>query len=108
MSCRNSSAVHVKKVKERIVTYGDSLEFKGERTLYPDFNVLNRRTRQEYYLEHLGMMDDPEYAADAVRRIECFGTHGIFPGKNLLITAETKNRSLNIKILDRFIHEYLI
>lgn len=88
--------------------YEYPLEFKGERTLYPDFNVLNRRTRQEYYLEHLGMMDDPEYAADAVRRIEYLGAHGIIPGKNLLITAETRNRPLNVKILNRFIHEYLI
>ena len=31
---------------------------------HPDFTVLNKRTRKEYYWEHFGRMDDPETADD--------------------------------------------
>ncbi len=88
--------------------YECPLEFKGEYTIYPDFTILNKRTRKVYYLEHLGMMDDSDYAADAVRRIEFLGLHGVIPGKNLLITSETKSRPLNMKILNRLVQEFLI
>jgi hypothetical protein len=38
----------------------------------PDFLLLNVRTRKEYYWEHLGLMDNPEYCDKAVKKIECF------------------------------------
>ena len=41
--------------------YEYPLELKDGRTIYPDFLCLNVRTRQEFYWEHFGMMDDPEY-----------------------------------------------
>ena len=38
--------------------------------IYPDFTVLNVRTRETIYLEHLGMMDDPQYYESAIKRIQ--------------------------------------
>ena len=32
-----------------------------KRTVYPDFYVLNPRTRKAYYWEHFGRCDDPDY-----------------------------------------------
>ena len=36
--------------------------------VYPDFTCLNLRTRKEVLWEHLGMMDNPEYASMAVKK----------------------------------------
>ena len=88
--------------------YEALLVFQEGIQLYPDFTVLNKRTREVFYLEHFGMMDDPEYAERAVRRIEEYEQHGILPGKQLLITFETKRRPLNMKTVDIIIQEYFL
>lgn len=76
--------------------------------VYPDFTVLNKQTRDIFYIEHFGMMDNPEYAEKVIRKIEEYEKNGIFPGKQLLMTFETKNRPLNTSILCKMISEYLL
>ena len=76
--------------------------------MYPDFKVLNKRTRREYYWEHLGMMDDEEYAAHAMQKIETYAGNGILPGKNLILTHETSQRPLNVKTVQKLIDAFLI
>ncbi len=56
---------------------------------HPDFCCLNVRTRQVYYWEHFGKMDDPEYAKRAVEKISLYQANGYNLGKNLIITMET-------------------
>lgn len=69
---------------------------------------LNKRMRQEFFWEHLGMMDLPEYAADAVEKISIYGMHGIILGKNFIITAETSKKPLDERLVDKYIDEYLM
>lgn len=78
------------------------------RYIRPDFTVLNKRTRREYYWEHLGMMDDRDYCEAAVRKVEAFEKHNILPGEKLILTYETKAHPLNIKIAERLIEKYLL
>lgn len=59
-------------------------------TIHPDFLCLNTRTHQEFIWEHLGMMDDPAYAEKAIARIKKYRSYGYVPGKNLILTFETK------------------
>ena len=80
----------------------------GNTILYPDFTALNKRTRKEFYLEHLGMMDDPNYCNDTISRIELYEKHGLFPGESLLLTFETKNRPLDSRVLDIIVRKYLL
>ena len=77
-------------------------------TVLPDFLCLNVRTRKEFYWEHFGMMDDPEYAQKSVSKINFYTQNGIFPGKNLIITMETKNSPLKIRDLEKVIKEFLL
>ena len=42
--------------------YEYPVHLRGYGTVYPDFTLLNVRERKECYLEHFGMMDDPEYS----------------------------------------------
>ena len=54
------------------------------------------------------MMDDAEYAENAIKRIQSMEASGILPGKNLLIMAETKQNPISIKSVNILIQEYLI
>lgn len=75
--------------------------------LHPDFYCLNLRTRQEFAWEHFGMMDDPDYAARATKKLELYAENGFFPGKNLIITMETSENPLSSKLLKSVIQTYL-
>lgn len=54
------------------------------------------------------MLDNPEYLENAHRRIRKMQKQGLVIGKNLLITTETYNEPLDIKILNSIINEYFI
>ena len=71
----------------------------GSTIIHPDFTILQVHTRRTLFLEHFGMMDDPEYANAAVSRIHLYIRHGILPGDRLIMTFETKSSPLNMKLL---------
>ena len=77
------------------------------RLIYPDFTILNVRLRKEILWEHLGMMDDPEYAETAVRKLNSLAHSGYLPGDNLILTFETRNAPLNTTLLKKLISRYL-
>ena len=79
--------------------YECPLRLKGFGTVHPDFTALRRNARREIYWEHLGMMDDPEYTARAVRKISAYILNGFYPGEDLIITAETNASPINIREL---------
>lgn len=64
--------------------YECPLSLKETGTIHPDFTVLNVRVRKEYYWEHLGMMDNPQYAQNALNRISNYEKHGYYPGELIM------------------------
>lgn len=88
--------------------YECPLYLAGYGQIRPDFTVLNKRTRKEYYWEHLGMMDDPEYVGKTIMKIETYQKNNIFVGDNLLLTYETLEHPLNIRIVEGIINKYLL
>lgn len=74
----------------------------------PDFTVLNKRTRREFYRKHFGMMSNPEYSDKAIKKIITYEKNHIYQGKQLLITYESSSHPLNMKHLDAFINEFLL
>ena len=87
--------------------YEHPLYLKSGRTIHPDFLCLNLRTRQEYFWEHFGMMDDPDYTENAVSKVKLYNENGIFPGINLIITMETQSKQISTQQLERLINAYL-
>lgn len=87
--------------------YEKPLYLKGYGTVYPDFTFLSRKTGQEIYWEHEGMMDKQEYAKTAVRKIECYQMNHIYPGDRLILTFETEQNTLNSRIVVKLIEKYL-
>ena len=76
-------------------------------TFYPDFLCLNVRTREEFYWEHFGMMDDPDYLQKTINKLSLYAQNGIFPGHGLIISMESSAVPLNTKDVERIIQNYL-
>ena len=76
-------------------------------TLHPDFLCLNTRTRAEFFWEHCGLMDDPTYSKNTAGKLRLYTENGILPGRNLIITMETKTEPPTAQVLEKLIAEYL-
>ena len=88
--------------------YENPLYLKGYGTVYPDFTFLSKKTRKEIYWEHEGMMDKPEYAKSAVKKIESYQRNGIHLGERLILTFETELTVLNSQIVEELVEKYLV
>ena len=77
-------------------------------TVYPDFTCLDLRTRKELLWEHLGMMDNPEYASIAVKKLSSYLQCGYVLGKNLIITMESSENPLNQNDVKRIVKEMFL
>lgn len=88
--------------------YEKPLYLKGYGTVYPDFTFLSKKTRKEIYWEHEGMMDKPEYAKSAVKKIESYQRNGIHLGERLILTFETELTVLNSQIAEELVEKYLV
>lgn len=68
-------------------------------TVYPDFTIINRATGKITYWEHCGMMDKKKYADDFVEKLKSYHKNGIDIGENLMLTFETEDVMLDLKIV---------
>ncbi len=74
---------------------------------YPDFTLLNKRTRQVIYWEHMGKLGDESYCSDNIQKLEDYADYGIIQGKNLILTYECAKKSLSTKMVELLIKEFL-
>lgn len=114
-----NSGIRVRSKSEKIMAdYFDSIQIpykyecplymKNYGIIYPDFTFLSRKTGEEIYWEHEGMMDNEEYAKAAVKKIELYQKNNIYPGERLILTFETSSTSLSTTILKEFTERYLL
>lgn len=87
--------------------YEEPLEISKSRFIFPDFTILNVRERKEVYLEHFGIMDNPEYCKKAIEKVEAYQANGIYMGENLIITMESSMKGINLQYLERLIKNVL-
>ena len=87
--------------------YECPLELTGYGMVYPDFTVLNKNTMEVVYLEHLGKMDDPEYAAKAVAKVRNYERTGIYVGRNLFLTMETKATPFDAGCIETMFRDFI-
>ena len=76
--------------------------------MYPDFMILNIRLRKVFIHEHLGMMDNPDYAAKALEKILTYQNNGFWPGEDLIITFEHSACPFDIKTAEAIIDRYYL
>ncbi len=87
--------------------YEYPIAIKGAGVVHPDFYCLNVRTRKEFAWEHFGLMDDPDYATQAVKKIELYAKAGYTIGDKLIATFETSTNPLNAKYVGNVIKNFL-
>lgn len=78
----------------------------GGMVLHPDFTILRMGDRKEIYWEHLGMMDDPEYCENAIRRLRLYEANGIYSGSELVLSMESGSVPINLAVINRLINKY--
>lgn len=88
--------------------YECPIELKGYGTIYPDFVLLYVAERKEYILEHLGMMDNPEYSIKAIRKINTYAQNGIYVGDRLLLTYETSQDPVDMRLLQKMLQKLFL
>lgn len=67
---------------------------KSRKNVYPDFTVINKRTGVIKYIEHAGMMDDPDYVDHFIKKINTYIENDIMPGRDLMISYESSSNHL--------------
>lgn len=77
------------------------------RIRHPDFCALNVRERKTYYWEHCGKVGDEEYGDYISRKMNDYVRSGLIPGKDLIITMESKNAPVNMNTVQGIIDAYL-
>ncbi|MBQ7247057.1 MAG: hypothetical protein IJS22_03080 [Lachnospiraceae bacterium] len=77
--------------------YEYPVKLRGYGTVYVDFLLLNTTTRDEFYYEHFGMVDDPKYAKTMFDRLGAFISSGIIPGKKLIFSFERSDSPVDLR-----------
>ncbi len=75
---------------------------------FPDFTILNKRTRKIIYWEHLGKLGDEDYCKDNIQKLEDYADYGILQGRNLILTYECSGKPLTTKTIETLIKELLV
>ena len=106
---RSKSEVLISNVLDELgipYLYEKPLKLSKYKTVSPDFTLLDMRTRQEVYLEHLGMLDNMDYVEKNMNKIRAYEEAGIYIGSRLLISHEARNAQFNAKSVKGMLSEY--
>ena len=68
--------------------------------------VLDVKRRKVWYWEHRGMMDDKDYARNAILKMKSYLQSGICLGKELIISEETSTNPLGTNEIKGIIKRY--
>ena len=88
--------------------YECPIYLKGIGIVYPDFTFLSKKIGKEVYWEHNGMVDEPLYARNMVRKIDAYESNGIFSGERLILTFETEQNILNSSKIEQMVRNYIM
>ena len=74
--------------------------------VYPDFLIVHPINGRFYIWEHFGMMDEPDYARRAIKKLDLYARDGFVVGVNLIISTETQGRKLSTSMVDALILDF--
>lgn len=77
--------------------YEAQLVLKNGKKKYPDFTLLNPKTQEVVYHEHLGLIDKEEYRQSNMEKLDEYRRNEIYQGKNLIVTYEGEGSYFNIR-----------
>ena len=77
------------------------------KNFYPDFTVLNVSSGEIKYVEHLGMMDHPNYYKNALAKLDVYERNGLLVGRDIILFHESSYRPLSTRTVSDYILEFL-
>ena len=83
------------------------IENGRQKTIYPDFTILNKHTGEITYWEHAGRMDDPYYANDFVKKMNTYIANDLLPGRDVVVSFESQSNPLDIKVVKRLVKQII-
>lgn len=83
------------------------MENGRQKTIYPDFTIINRHTGAITYWEHAGRMDDPYYANEFVRKMNTYVANDLLPGRDVIVSFESLSNPLEIKGVKRLVKQLI-
>lgn len=87
--------------------YECSLQLSGT-TIFPDFTILHPKTKEVFYWEHFGLMDDYQYCKSMHSKLQLYTSHGIIPSIQLITTYETKEHPLSPNLVEELVKYYFL
>ncbi len=78
---------------------------RGLGIIHSDFTLLDPAERTEVVFEHFGLMEDPAYLRNALRKIDLLERNGYFLGDTFLCTFESREHVLDMKHFEQMIRE---
>lgn len=90
-----------------VMKVDDGVECRNVK-FYPDFTCLNVRTRKEVLWEHFGLMDNPDYAQNALGKLDVYQRNGFEYGKNFIFSFETKVQALDVQKVKTIAERFLV
>ena len=83
------------------------MENGRQKTIYPDFTVLNKHTGKVTYWEHAGRMDDSHYANEFVKKMNTYIDNDLLLGTDVVVSFESLSNPLDIKVVKRLVKQII-
>ncbi|MBQ8802497.1 MAG: ATPase [Tyzzerella sp.] len=78
----------------------------GDSFIFPDFTIRHPITGREFYWEHFGMMDNPDYSKYVPSKLHSYISNGIIPSIQLITTYETRENPLSVEMVEKIVKHY--
>ena len=75
---------------------------------YPDFFVLNVKTRESFIWEHFGLSDNPNYASQNLIKMALYEKNKLYMGRDVIPSFETQEQPLCAELIDDKIATFLL
>lgn len=85
--------------------YEPKIKLSNGHMACPDFALLNIKTRQTIYWEHLGLINQEEYALRNMEKLHEYEESNLILGESLLISMESTKKGLNTKTVEKQIQK---
>ena len=76
--------------------------------MYPDFLILRPSDKKEFIWEHFGLMSDPIYVDNAVKKIHMYDDLGFHIGDNFIVTFENTFFPLSSTMVEGIIERWFM
>ena len=88
--------------------YEYPVKLKSGMLVYPDFCIMDPETGGDIFFEYFGIIDSPEYANMAAKKLNDLAMAGVIIGKNLVVAMETSKVPMNTEALEIIIRENFV